>query len=201
MRGRFLLRLATCVLAASCATPGGGGEEALLTGAEWGARPPPGEMRPHQVRGIVVHHTATRRRLDRPFAEKMRAVQAFSQTEAPLASGGTKPPWPDVSYHFYVDHAGKAAEGRDASYAGDSNTEYDPAGHLQVVLEGNFEEERPTAAQLSTLRRLLVGLADRYGIPSTTIDGHRDRVETLCPGRNLYGRLPGLRAAVGRSAA
>ena len=42
------------------------------------------------------------------------------------------------------------------AYAGDTATSYDPHGHLLVVLEGDFNLEDPTAAQLDSLVRVLM---------------------------------------------
>ena len=116
-------------------------EVADLPRAGWGAAAPAAPMRRHAPDHVTIHHTATLQRPGVPLEEKLRALQRFSQAESPLADGRTKPPWPDVPYHFYVDPYGRVAEARDTAYAGDSNTAYDPAGHLLIVLEGNFEEE------------------------------------------------------------
>jgi len=113
-----------------------------------------------------------------------------------LASGKTKPVWPGVPYHYYIDVHGAVGEGRDASFAGDTNTEYDPTGHILIVLEGNFEEEHPTESQLATLQSLTAWLAARYGVPSDRIGGHKDFASTACPGTNLQSQLPELRAFV-----
>lgn len=194
--GAGAVLIALLAAASACSPLGRGGgapDERILPRADWGARPPAAAMEPHEIRVITIHHTATLQRPDRSLVEKMRALQSFSQTESPLADGRIKPPWPDVPYHFYVDHAGRVAEGREAGYAGDTNTSYDPRGHLLIVLEGNFEVERPTPAQLATLERMVGELARRHGIPPGRIDGHRDHADTLCPGRNLYRLLPWLR--------
>ncbi|CAN5709412.1 hypothetical protein BH23GEM6_BH23GEM6_22910 [soil metagenome] len=127
----------------------------------------------------------------------MKNLQDFSQCECPLADGRTKAAWADIPYHYFVDQAGAVAEARDPRFAGNTNTAYDSAGHLLIVLEGNFEEEEPTAAQLRTLRRLVPAFAARYGVPSERIDGHKDHAPTACPGKHLYELIPELRARVG----
>jgi len=165
----------------------------FVTRAEWGAAAPVGAMKPHVPRRITIHHTAGRQAPARSAAEKMRALQAFSQREDSLGDGRRKPAWPGVPYHFYVAVAGTVVEGRDVRFAGDSNTPYDPAGHLLVVVEGNFEEEDLTPEQRATLNRLVWSLARRWRIPADQIRGHRDFAETLCPGERLYRDLPRLR--------
>ncbi|MHC2992372.1 N-acetylmuramoyl-L-alanine amidase, partial [Pontibacter sp. HJ8] len=113
---------------------------AYLSREAWGAKAPVLPMRSHQLTRLTIHHTATTQSTSRSLADKMRALQKFSQEDSPLASGKMKPAWADIPYHLYVDVHGEVAEGRDIQYAGDSNTSYDPAGHLLVVVEGNFEK-------------------------------------------------------------
>ncbi|HEU0079210.1 MAG TPA: N-acetylmuramoyl-L-alanine amidase, partial [Longimicrobiaceae bacterium] len=81
--------------------------------------------------------------------------------------------------------------------AGDSNTAYDPAGHLLIVLEGNFESEFATAPQVESLRRLVVWAAARWGVPASLVGDHNDFAETACPGRRLEAILPGVTQLVG----
>ena len=46
--------------------------------------------------------------------------------------------------HLVIGVDGTLYEGRDPAYRGDTGTSYDTTGHFLVVLEGNFEVERPT---------------------------------------------------------
>jgi hypothetical protein len=165
----------------------------MVTRAQWGGAPAAGEMRAHEIRSITIHHTAGRINRERSLVEKMRNLQQFSQCACPLGDGRIKTAWADTPYHFFVDHEGVVAEGRDVRFAGDTNTAYDPAGHLLIVLEGNFEEEEPTPAQMETLRRLVNGFRARYRVPAERIGGHKDHAPTLCPGEHLYRLLPELR--------
>lgn len=189
-----------------CATPqpAAPGLEALppdvpvLTRAQWGAADPVGPMRPHVPSGITVHHTGTPAQPDRPNVDKLRGLQAFSQREDTLADGSVKEAWADVPYHVYVAHDGTVLEGRDVRVQGDSNTDYDLDGQIQVVVEGNFEETAPTAAQLRSLEAVVVALAARWGLEADAVAGHGDRApgQTVCPGAALRPVLPTLRAAV-----
>ena len=167
----------------------------VLPREAWAEQPPGEGMRPHTISRIAVHHTAWRQNPEATLTEKMRSLERFSRSRAELAPGRYKEPWPDVPYHWFIDLEGRVAEGRDVRYAGDTNTPYDPSG-LHIVLEGNFEEEAPTAAQLEALERMLRWGTARFGVPPEEITGHRDHVATLCPGEALYGLLPRLREAV-----
>jgi hypothetical protein len=172
----------------------------ILTRQQWGARAPAFAMNPHLPRCITLHHTAMHQQPTVSVNIKMRGLQAFSQTEGQLSSGARKPPWADVPYHFSIDCDGHIAEGRNMRYAGDTNTPYDPAGHIQVVLEGNFETEEPSVQQLRALERLAVWQTLLWGIQDSDIKGHKDYTSTLCPGKKLYRKLPQLRKHVEQQA-
>ena len=124
----------------------------VLTRTQWGAAEPVAEMTPHTPTVITVHHTGTPANPERSTAEKIRALQAFSQRADTLGDGTPKVAWADVPYHYYIGTDGVVAEGRDVRYEGDTNTSYDLRGHVQVVVEGNFEETEPTPEQLASLR-------------------------------------------------
>lgn len=102
----------------------------------------------------------------------------------------------DVPYHYYVAVDGAVAEGREWRYVGDTNTEYNPAGHLLVVVEGNFETDTLTSAQRRTLDALIPALARDFHIAGSMVGGHRDFANTRCPGRHLYAEIPRLRALI-----
>jgi hypothetical protein len=156
-------------------------------------------MKPQRPDRITIHHTATRQAPARPLADKMQALQRFSQREDSLADGRRKRQWADVPYHMYVAVDGDVAEGREWRYVGDSNTPYDPTGHFLIVLEGSFDSDTMTTAQRDALETLIVAAARRWRVPASRIGGHRDYAQTRCPGRNVYAELPRLRALVGGS--
>lgn len=164
--------------------------------AAWGAQPSRGTMKTHTLRRITIHHTGEHSSPNRSTEEKLQALQRFSFSESTLGNGKPKHAWPDVPYHLYLATDGRVAEGRPIQFVGDSNTPYDPTGHLLVVVEGNFEEEQLTAAQQRSLDLLIPALARRYHIPADSIATHRDFAETLCPGEALYSQIPRLKQLV-----
>lgn len=166
----------------------------MLSRSDWGAQPPVLALRSHTPSRITIHHTAQRQRSDRTLAQKLQALQRFSQAPGELGSGRTKPAWADVPYHYYIAVDGQIGEGRDVRFIGDTNTSYDPTGHALVVLEGNFEVEEPTAAQLRSTEQLVGWLGRRFRVPPERLGDHNDFAATACPGRNLEARLPALRA-------
>jgi hypothetical protein len=106
--------------------------------------------------------------------------------------------WPDLAYHVVIGIDGTVYEGRDPTYRGDTGTSYDTTGHFLVVVEGNFDVEKPTAAQLDSLTKVLAWASEHYNVSPTTIAGHGDYAATLCPGRFLEDSIHSgaLRAAV-----
>jgi hypothetical protein len=200
---RAIALIATAALAAGCRTraaealaPAG---IRLLPRAAWGANQPVLAMKPHTPDRITIHHTATRPAPARTLADKMQALQAFSQREDSLADGRRKRQWADLPYHMYVAVDGEVAEGREWRHVGDSNTPYDPTGHFLIVVEGSFDSDTLTPAQRHALDVLVLAAARRWRVPPERVAGHRDYARTRCPGRNVYAELPRLRALVGGS--
>jgi N-acetylmuramoyl-L-alanine amidase-like protein len=171
----------------------------FLSRAAWGAKAPVLTMKTQTPQRITIHHTGTRQVPARSLAEKMQALQRFSQREDSLADGRRKRQWADVPYHMYIAVDGEVAEGREWRYVGDSNTPYDPTGHFLIVLEGSFDSDTLTSGQREALDALVVAAAKRWRIPPERIAGHRDYAQTRCPGRNVYAELARLRRRVAGS--
>ena len=169
---------------------------ALVPRDAWGAKAPVLPVTRHTIDRITIHHTGVKSNPGRTLEEKLRGLQRFSQNPGRLASGREKPAWADVPYHYYIDIAGRVGVGREHDYVGDTNTTYDPTGHLLIVLEGNFEEETPTPAQMESLRRMIRWAAERWDVPPERLASHKDYAQTSCPGKSLYAELPALRGLI-----
>ncbi len=194
-------RFAVLLLAAMMLVPVAMGQSKpkkpeMLSRSEWNAKPPVGEGKKHKIAYITIHHTATVQKPEVPLSTKMRNLQAFSQRDDKLDTGKFKPAWFDIPYHYYIAVDGQIAEGRPIKYAGDTNTEYDPTGHALVVLEGSFNKDQPTPAQIESMKKVVLWLARKYRVPADNIKGHNDYAVTGCPGENLKRLLPELRQAV-----
>ena len=172
------------------------GRPSIVSRKDWKAKPPVGKGKEHNIVFITIHHTATTQKPDVTLEKKMQNLQAFSQRDDKLASGKFKPAWFDVPYHYYIAVDGRIAEGRELKYVGDTNTEYDPTGHALVVVEGSFNTEEPTKAQIDSLKKMTAWLANKYKVPSAAIKGHDDYAKTGCPGQKLKELLPNLRSLV-----
>lgn len=179
MQQRSLASLPLCILIAlaGCATPH---DPVIITRMQqWGGSAADESLAQlHTISHITLHHQGM------PFApgqdpqKYLRNLQSWSR--------GTKG-WIDVPYHFVIDLEGRVYEGRDLRFAGDTNTGYDPVGHAQIEVLGNYEDIEPSPAQLEAIVNLMARLAARYRVPLEAIRGHRDVAPaTECPGRNLY---------------
>jgi hypothetical protein len=128
------------------------------------------------LRLLVVHHSAL------PASDGPREIQRLHQQQRGFA---------DVGYHFLIDAIGTIYEGRPVNVRG-AHVAGHNSGAVGVCLLGNFERIEPTPAQLASLSSLAVALRNTFGI--THLAGHRDlpSQNTLCPGANLWPRLPAL---------
>ena len=157
----------------------------IVTRDAWSAKPArPKLMRRHEIRGLILHHTSIRRQPKLSIERKMLGLQGFSQRVGKVGSRN-KPAWGDVPYHFYIGASGRIAEGRDLAYAGDTNTAYDTDGWIQLVVEGEFTKEAPSARQVESLRRIIKALTAAYNLRPSNITAHDDHAQTNCPGPAL----------------
>ncbi|HUH12231.1 MAG TPA: N-acetylmuramoyl-L-alanine amidase [Longimicrobiales bacterium] len=133
---------------------------------------------PHDIEMITLHHSGSAEPLrpeDDPI-EKLRALQSWGQSARN---------WWDVPYHFLLDLDGTIYEGRDYRYMGETNTAYDPRGHLLISVIGNYSRQEPTPAQIEAITALMVWAAAAFDVPPERIYGHGDLADTSCPGTHL----------------
>jgi hypothetical protein len=151
--------------------------QTIVSRDSWGAKPGiTSRMKNHSIKEIVIHHTGVKQQKKYSLKQKLRGLQGFSQG---------KKNWGDVPYHFYIDMHGEIGEGRELKYSGDTNTGYNPANRIHIVLEGHFDGEVPSTGQISSMAALVGSLQNRFSVPSHKISGHMDHVSTDCPGENL----------------
>lgn len=139
----------------------------------------PRPYNPHVPERITVHHEGTRISAADDAANKIKRIQAWGM--------GPDRKWADIPYHYLIAPDGTIYEGRDVYTVGETNTEYDPTGHLLITCLGNLEEQEVPEAQLASLTKLIAYCSIKYKIPYTTLATHRDySKQTSCPGKNLY---------------
>lgn len=175
--------------AASLIASGPSVAETIISRTEWGAHEPVLPMTKQTPSRITIHHTGVPSKTGLSLVKKLRNLQSFSQSKAKLADGRSKKPWADIPYHYYIAIDGKVGEGRPVGFVGDTNTKYDPSGHITIVVEGNFDRETPSPAELASLEALMRSLSKQYAIPPDRIGVHRDFTQTACPGKNLEGEV------------
>ncbi|MBI2419178.1 MAG: N-acetylmuramoyl-L-alanine amidase [Ignavibacteriales bacterium] len=151
---------------------------AILPRSAWGADTPK-PFAYHVPNRITVHHEGTFFDGVKETAEAhILKVQKWGMTEARN--------WIDIPYHFLIDNKGRIFEGRNPYTVGETNTDYNPEGHLLISMLGNFEEQEVPPAQLEALINMIVYACKTYSIDPNTLATHKDQTETLCPGKNLY---------------
>jgi hypothetical protein len=133
---------------------------------------------PQHITSITLHHEGSARPLlpgDDPVAQ-LRALQAWSASDRN---------WWDVPYHFLIDLDGHVYEGRVWLYMGETNTTYDPQGHLLITVIGNYNLQEPTQAELNSIADVMAWAVKKFDVPLDSIKGHYQYAETNCPGKNL----------------
>lgn len=159
----------------------------------------------HKINHAIIHHSAGNTQ-NSDTREVVRNIY-LNHTQV---NG-----WSDIGYNFLIGINGQIFEGRDglgqvtdyrvkgAHFCGkNSNT-------VGIGLIGNYEDHQPSEASLDSLKRLLAWQLHENNLnphsyhdhpsniqdPDTlgTIAGHKDGCATLCPGKNLYGRIPSIK--------
>jgi hypothetical protein len=133
---------------------------------------------PQRITSITLHHEGSPKPLrpeDDPVAG-LRALQSWGERDRN---------WWDVPYHFLIDLDGHVYEGRDWRYMGETNTTYDPSGHLLISILGNYNLQEPMPAQLDAIANVMAWAVRKFDVPLDSIRGHYQYAETNCPGKNL----------------
>lgn len=152
----------------------------MVTRADWGWVPLTDSIPTHEIKYITIHHGGEDFPEDKDPIKYLRGLQSWSQSEKH---------WIDNPYHYMIDLKGNIYEARPIKYPGDTNTSYDVRGHALICVMGNYEHQILSETQFEQLALLTAFLADEYDVSPAVIKGHKDYVETLCPGRDLYRYL------------
>jgi hypothetical protein len=181
MRYKSLIVLFTCTFLA-CKAPikatHGNNDPVIVPRSGWNAAEPK-PYKEHTPVRITVHHEGTRLLVTDDAARKIKNIQTWGM--------GPDRKWADIPYHFLIAPNGTIYEGRNVNTVGETNTEYDPTGHLLICCLGNLEEQELPKEQLSSLISLIAYVSKKYKIPYETLAAHKDySTQTNCPGKNLY---------------
>lgn len=139
----------------------------------------PKPFKQHVPVRITVHHEGTKLLATDDAARKINRIQSWGM--------GPDRKWADIPYHYLIAPDGTIYEGRSVFTVGETNTEYDPTGHLLICCLGNLSEQEVPEKQLFSLVKLIAWCCKKYDLPSETLATHRDHsTQTTCPGKNLY---------------
>ena len=131
---------------------------------------------------IVIHHTAS---------ESGNVATIHAEHLNRKDKNGNH--WKGIGYHFLIGNGTGMSDGEieptfrwkqqmQGAHAG--NDEYNQHG-IGICLVGNFQDHRPSTAQLASIKRLVGVLKREYGLKSSQVVGHRDVKATACPG-NMF---------------
>lgn len=100
---------------------------------------------------------------------------------------GPERKWADIPYHYLIAPDATVYEGRNPMTVGETNTEYDPSGHLLISFLGNYEEQEMNVKLVNVVTRLIAQFCTAYNISPDSISTHRNySTVTTCPGKNIY---------------
>ncbi|MFC9845637.1 peptidoglycan recognition family protein [Streptomyces sp. NPDC060223] len=171
----------------------------------------------YPLQTITVHHTDTPN-ADPDPAATVRAIYEYHAVTLD---------WGDIGYHFLIDEAGVIYEGRysgddgvpafdaDGKLVTAFHTSGYNSGNLGIALIATLTDQAPTDAAKESLTRLIKAIARFKGLDPqakvtfvnpvsgatkdvTTVSGHRDWLQTDCPGQTMYDLLTEVRAAASR---
>jgi hypothetical protein len=129
---------------------------------------------------ITVHHEGGKVLTEADDAkQRLKNIQTWGM--------GPDRKWADVPYHLLIAPDGTVYEGRNQLTVGETNTEYDPTGHLLICFLGNYSQQKLDKKLLKVLVNLLANQCIKYNISPTDISTHRDHSkQTTCPGEDIY---------------
>jgi N-acetyl-anhydromuramyl-L-alanine amidase AmpD len=156
--------------------------------SQWTSRPPVlARILPmNGVQKITVHHEGS------GVVEFDDAATTAKQLEMVREFHAVDRGWGDIGYHYVIDRAGRVWQGRDTAYQGAHVRDHN-AHNLGVMVLGNFDLQRPTEAQVTTLRASLITLQRSYRVPTAYVYTHQELNPTECPGVALQQRMVALR--------
>nr|XP_053617729.1 peptidoglycan-recognition protein LF-like [Plodia interpunctella] len=155
----------------------------LVTREEWGAEPPLGVTPLSLPAQYVVIHHSYQPGVCLTKAEcvgAMRSMQRFHQVDQG---------WGDIGYNFAVGGEGSVYEGRGWSAVGAHAIGFNSIS-IGIVFIGDWRTELPPPQQLATTQALIrEGVSLGIISPDYKLVGHRQVMNTECPGGALYRHI------------
>lgn len=132
------------------------------------------------IKNIMIHHTAVSYTKN---PDQFKATNEYHKAQWNFKSSlGYY-----VGYNYEISSRGKVYKAREdgektaACYQGDMNN----GETIHIVLDGNFDIEKPKPAQIFALRDLLIDIANKYKITKERIFAHNQYAPKTCPGQNF----------------
>uniref|UniRef100_A0A4W5JJP4 Peptidoglycan recognition protein 5 n=1 Tax=Hucho hucho TaxID=62062 RepID=A0A4W5JJP4_9TELE len=144
----------------------------VVTRGQWGeAAPRCQETLKYPAQRVVIHHTLIH-------------IQRMHMQDRNFD---------DIGYNFLIGEDCTVYEGRGWGVVG-AHTKGNNHNSLGIAFMGNFNNESPSPAALSSVKQLLqCGVSQGHLHPVFIVLGHRDLRDTACPGERLYAALKHLK--------
>lgn len=147
---------------------------------------PPDRSRINLMNGIglmTIHHSGFTKPWD---DDRWQTTHDMVQYIRGFHSGTTtgQRGWADIAYHFVIDRAGRVWQGRPLVYQG-AHVKGHNEHNLGICLLGNFDMQRPSAAQCASLDTFVQFIRNVYQVPTDRIFTHGELGTTSCPGKQL----------------
>ncbi|XP_075155447.1 peptidoglycan-recognition protein SC2-like [Haematobia irritans] len=130
---------------------------------------------------VIIHHTAGAYCSTKAACiTQMKNIQNYHQN----TQG-----WDDIGYNFLIGGDGLVYEGRGWNVVGVHASGYNSLS-IGISFMGNYNNDKPNAAQITAAKELLAAAVSRGQIVSGyTMYGHRQVSATECPGTNLWNEI------------
>lgn len=170
--------------------------QGVIPRARWATQPPKWSMsKPlNGINRITIHHDALNSAglsRERDVATRIESIRRSHRQR------GSE--WVDIGYHYVIDPAGRVWEGRpitiEGAHVGKTNEH-----NLGICVLGNFDEQRPSSAALTTLDSFVAHQARQHRVSIRNVYTHQELKPTACPGRNLQRYMLETRTGRGRMA-
>lgn len=150
-----------------------------------------GTMNKSNINRLIVHHDAQWRLPIYNSFSRYRS-QANIHIKTVYKNGRiVKGNWGHISYHYIIDNVGEIFQCLNETEIGyHAGVPSVNVSSIAIKLDGNFETQKPTDAQIRAYKELVNYLTtqrpDLPNLVKSSIRGHRDIKATLCPGKNFY---------------
>lgn len=134
-----------------------------------------------RVTRITLHHDGMSPFYGRSASDSVDRLEAIRRSH--VGRG-----WADIGYHFAIDPQGNVWEGRPLNLQG-AHVKDQNEQNIGVVVLGNFQEQSPTTAAVSTVDRFLAQLMRTYRVPLRSVYTHQELGPTVCPGHHLQRHM------------